>query len=355
MKLVIVQTSVGDYRIDFLNVLLIELGADFLLLTGKRYFDGTTITRVDLGANQKTLRNVFFIGRRVSIQLGYWHQIVGAENAVLEQNPRIITNWIYLLVRRVLGLRTAVWGHAWSRQGKGKGGTLLRDMMGRLAGNVIAYTENEATTFRERLPGVKVFAAPNSLYSKKKIYNRRSETVDSFIYIGRLVQAKKPHLAISAFAKASPFLGDSKLVIIGDGPRRTELEVLSRNLGVSERVSFLGHISDEQVLSGLFGKAVASLSPGYVGLSVVQSFSFGTPVIAANNEPHSPEIDAVIEGDNAVFFESDNVDALCNALIKVWAERKSWIEKRESIAQYCRENYSAEKMAQCFIDFSKNE
>ncbi|MBA3023722.1 MAG: glycosyltransferase [Proteobacteria bacterium] len=353
MKLVVLQTSVGDYRAEFLSVLLSKFGANFLLLAGERYFDGTTITRVNLGANQKTVKNIFMFGNRFSIQFGCWQDVFGADCVVLEQNPRIISNWIFLVGRRILGRQTAVWGHAWSRRGKGKGGTFLRDLMGRLAGNVIAYTVNEATTFRNRLPRVNVFAAPNSLYTQKKIYNRATEQVDSFIYIGRLVPAKKPELAILAFAKALPSLGEARLLIVGDGPMRNELEALSKDLGISERVAFLGHINNEEVLSGLFGKAVASLSPGYVGLSVVQSFSFGTPVLVANDEPHSPEIDAVIEGENAILFQSDDVDAFSIALIKVWSERQFWIKRRESIALRCRENYSAERMADGFLEFVK--
>lgn len=253
MKLVVLQTSVGDYRTEFLDVLVNKLGAEFLLLAGERYFDGTTITRVNLGTNQKTVRNIFLFGNRFSIQLDCWREVLTADCVVLEQNPRIISNWLFLLVRRVLGMRTAVWGHAWSRQGKGKGGTLLRDLMGRLAGNVIAYTKNEAVTFKSRLPRVSVFVAPNALYREKKIYNRGGEPIDSFIYIGRLVSAKKPNLAIVAFAKALPFLGEARLLIVGDGPMRNELELLSRDLGVSGRVSFFGHVSKEEVLSDLFG------------------------------------------------------------------------------------------------------
>lgn len=355
MRLVVLQTSVGDYRAEFFGVLVNMFGPEFLLLAGDRYFDGTTITRVNLGANQKTVRNVFLFGRRFSIQLGCWREVLTADCAVLELNPRIVSNWIFLLARRVSGLRTAVWGHAWSRQGKGKGGTLLRDLMGRLAGNVIAYTEDEAATFRKRLPRVNVFAAPNALYREAKIYDRATGPVDSFVYIGRLVPAKKPDLAILAFAKALPFLGDSKLIIVGEGPMRAELETLSRDLGVSQRVSFLGHVNNERVLSDLFGKAVASLSPGYVGLSVVQSFSFGTPVIVANDEPHSPEIDAVLEGENAILFSSNDVDAFCNALIKAVSERDQWFKRRKSVALYCRENYSVERMAQGFREFVVNE
>lgn len=240
MKLVILQTSVGDYRAEFFDLMVNIFGAEFLLLTGECYFDGTTITRVNLGRNQKTVRNIFLFGRRFSIQLGCWEDVLTADCAVLELNPRIVSNWIFLFVRRALGLRTAVWGHAWSRRGKGKGGTLLRDLMVRLAGNVIAYTKEEAATFKMRLPLVKTFAAPNALYREAKIYDRNTGSVDSFIYIGRLVPAKKPELAIFAYAKSLPLIGGCKLIIIGDGPMRAELEALTGLLGMSDRVLFSG-------------------------------------------------------------------------------------------------------------------
>lgn len=88
---------------------------------------------------------------------------------------------------------------------------------------------------------------------------------------------------------------------------------------------------------------------------MVQSFSFGTPVIVADEEPHSPEIDAVFEGENAILFTSDSVDDLSDALTRVWKDREWWQSNRRSIAMSCNKNYSVEKMTQGFQEFCSDE
>lgn len=63
-------------------------------------------------------------------------------------------------------------------------------------------------------------------------------TTVRFCCIGRLVRRKGMDTAIRALASAGPV--DATLDIVGTGPQRHALEVLARNLGVSQRVKFLG-------------------------------------------------------------------------------------------------------------------
>ena len=352
MKFVLVQTAVGDYRREFLKIVQQQMGKDFLLLVGEKYFDGTTLTRVNLGENQQNIRNSYFIGRRVSFQTGHFTKAIRAQRAMLELNPRILSNWPLILGRRMFRRKTGVWGHAWPRMGKGSGGTRQRDAMIRFAGNVLAYTERDAHDFRQRLPKhVGVYCAPNALYCEKDIYDRARGEPFRFLFIGRLVAAKKPDLVVRAFAKAAHSMPGSRLSIVGAGPMDESLRTLAADLKVADQTEFLGHVSDLATLAALFGESAACLSPGYVGLSAIQSFSFGTPMLIARNEPHAPEIAAICEGDNAVFFESDNEVAFGDAMLQIWNGRDAWRERRPEIAINCRQNYSAERMAQGFMEF----
>jgi glycosyltransferase involved in cell wall biosynthesis len=70
-----------------------------------------------------------------------------------------------------------------------------------------------------------------------------------FVSIGRLLHWKGFHLGIAAFARAA--IPGSEYLVIGDGPERSRLEALAKELGVSDRVSFLGNISRDQVLQHL--------------------------------------------------------------------------------------------------------
>ena len=56
---------------------------------------------------------------------------------------------------------------------------------------------------------------------------------------------------------------------------------LALDLGIDRDVIFYGHVSEPSELRSVYGASVASLSPGYVGLSVTQSLGFGVPMIVS--------------------------------------------------------------------------
>ncbi len=354
-RYVLLQTAVGDYRRAFLQCVFDRTGGDMLLLTGDVYFDGSTKTRVDFGKNQMRISNRYLAGGRAGFQTGHFRTTIKAERMVCEMNPRMLSTWLILVARRVLGRRTCVWGHAWPRKGK-EAKPFLRDLMARIAGNVLAYTPQEAEDFKQRLPShIRVYCAPNALYPANEIYDRRSGTPDRFLYIGRMVEEKKPELALTAYASVGRQMPGSRLTFVGDGPLKEHLIALSKELQIDAQVEFLGHIGDPHRLATLFGESVAGLSPGYVGLSVIQSFSFGTPMIVADVEPHAPEIAAVINGKNAQYFKANDPADLGQVMLSFWQNREQWCARRESIAAECRENYSVERMAEGFLEFFTTE
>jgi len=67
-----------------------------------------------------------------------------------------------------------------------------------------------------------------------------------FVFIGRLIYQKGVDVLIKAFS----FLDKGELIIVGDGVERKNLEELANNLGVSDRVKFVGIRKDiPQILS----------------------------------------------------------------------------------------------------------
>jgi glycosyltransferase involved in cell wall biosynthesis len=74
------------------------------------------------------------------------------------------------------------------------------------------------------------------------------------------------------------------------------------------------------------------------------------PALIARQEPHSPEIEAAVDGVNTVFFTSDSVASLRDALVALVAERELWIGRRREIARRCADRYSLDAMADAFVD-----
>ena len=99
-----------------------------------------------------------------------------------------------------------------------------------------------------------------------------------------------------------------------------------------------------------YGRAFVSVSPGYVGLSIVQSLSFGVPMIYARADRHCPEIDAAIEGLNSQAVAPNSPQGFAAVPIEFARDRADWSERRVRTADNCRRHYSAELMADRILE-----
>jgi glycosyltransferase involved in cell wall biosynthesis len=345
----LLQTSIGDYRQAFLEILIERLGDDFDVYAGTVYFDGTTRTRVRIGSRLHHLGNHYLLGRRLLWQSGAVSAALKPKVAVLEYNPRIVSVWASLLLRRALHRRTILWGHAWSRKGAGSRTNQVRSVMRWFADGLIVYTRAQADDLLGDWPERPLFVAPNAMYRREQLQPVDDVGGSDFLYVGRLTASKRPKLLLEAFGLALDRLpATARLVFVGGGPMDRELRKLAESLPAG-RVAFEGHVADPDQLRVLYGRALASVSPGPVGLSITQSLGFGIPMLIARDEPHGPEVEAAIEGFNAMFFAPSTAETLAEHLVNVTGEAETWRMRRAAISEACRTKYSAEAMADGFI------
>lgn len=107
---------------------------------------------------------------------------------------------------------------------------------------------------------------------------------DAFVllYVGRLAKEKNISFLIELMPHLQPADRDIRLLIVGDGPMRTDLESYARHLGLERRVLFTGyippeHISDVYHSADLFVFASLTETQGLVTLEAMAS---GLPVVA---------------------------------------------------------------------------
>lgn len=103
---------------------------------------------------------------------------------------------------------------------------------------------------------------------------------DYILSVGRLDKLKR----IDALVSALPYL-DSKIKckIAGSGPEREALEELAKKLNVSDRVEFLGYVTDEDLIQ-LYGKSSAVYFAPHdedYGYITLEAFLSQKPVITA--------------------------------------------------------------------------
>ncbi|WP_201354050.1 glycosyltransferase [Hydrogenimonas urashimensis] len=354
-KLLILQTAAPDYRKKFFDLLRHKLGKDFILYAGEDYFEPTIQTSPNIKF-RKRVKNFYFFGRRFLWQSGMWKDALSSNILVMEMNPRILSNWIILCIRKTIGKKNILWGHAWPRSGKNSRSDIVRNTMRMLADIIVTYTKTQAKELKERMPNKDIRYAPNALYYSHEMVPSNNRNPINIIYVGRLTKNKKPSLLIEAFVKALPYIPmEAKLIMIGDGDERKNIEKLVKKLNIENRVEMPGHIGDYYTLAKLYATALFSVSPGYVGLSITQSFGFGVPMLISRDENHSPEIEAAIENENSIFFNTNDIEDFAEKILFFYEKKISWLNKRKAICDNCRSFYSIEAMANTFLNITKSE
>jgi len=352
-SIVLLQTSFPDYRIPVYSGLSKRIGERFQLHTGMDYFTPDVKTCSEFKPWIYIVKNNFFWGRKLLWQSGVFTALLDADVVILELNPRILSNWLILFVRRLWGRPTVAWGHAWGRQGEGSGRNVFRLMMAKFANAVITYTHSQAEQLRRVLPHAIIKAAPNSLVERRECSAVRLPVgeLNMILYVGRLNPAKKPALLLNAFARALPSL-PSKICLcfVGSGPEERSLTQQVVDMGLVDRVQLRGHIMDRNVLRSLYEQSLCSVSPGYVGLSCIQSFSFGVPMVIADQEDHAPEIEACEDGVNCRFFRSDDAGDLARVLVEMHESRDEWYVRAPSIVGGVSSRYSTDSMVESFSE-----
>ncbi|MUL39002.1 glycosyltransferase [Gloeocapsopsis dulcis] len=138
--------------------------------------------------------------------------------------------------------------------------------------------------------------------------------VPVFLAVGRLTLQKDFSTLIQAFAivrKTRP----ARLLILGEGEARQELEALTQELGIAEDVSFPGFVDNPYAY--MSRAAAFVLSSRWEGLPTVliEAMACGCPVIATNC-PSGPE-EILAAGKYGALVPIGDVSALSTAMLKV--------------------------------------
>ena len=347
----VLQMSMGHYRQRFLDELSRQ-AFPVRFLVGDHGFDDHSPTELDSPLVEPTGPNILVLGRRIGLQRRVLRRAVAAPVVVVLLNPRVATTWAVALVRRLLGRPTVAWGHAWPRRGPAARSDRVRAVLRRLPTALLVYTETERSQLLARWPRLRVFVAPNAVYPAHEMQPAPPSGAEpaNLVWIGRMIEAKRPLLAIEGFERAAEHLPDScRLVMVGSGPDLEAVRERARSSPWRDRIDVTGQVTEHDALAKIFGDAVAMLSTGYLGLNATQSIGFGVPVIHPDDEPHAPEVEALDES-NSRSFGARDVDALAEAVVGVFRERDKWLARREEISRRARTRYSSEAMARGLID-----
>jgi len=351
-KVTLVQLTLPEYRTAFIEGLKDALPG-LRVAAGISQLDPTVGLGLPGELIDVSMTNRFVLRRRLAYQSGARQALLPADVWVLELNPRVINTWLALLEARLRGRRALLWGHFVGRRNNEVGPRFARRWQVRLASGVIAYTFEDRDRFASFFPGVAAFCGPNAIERSSQIPPPGRGPRDSFLYVGRLVEAKGLETLVEAFrlAVASSFVPvTTRLVLVGDGPLRQEmLTVAERSKGDLTIEVLPGTFSSAQ-LNRLYDSAIAGVCAGYVGLNLTQSLSRGVPFVYPLRAPHAPEVVLADEGRNAFPFEPTDASAMSEALGEAWRCVQSGALSFEQIQRDVLERYSVECMVEGFVE-----
>jgi glycosyltransferase involved in cell wall biosynthesis len=138
-----------------------------------------------------------------------------------------------------------------------------------------------------------------------------------FLCLGNTRPYKNIPTALRAFAAIAQDEPGVRLTVAGRGDSTAALRRLAGRLGVHDRVTFSGPVSQPEIVRLLHG-ASALVFPSIVegfGLPVLEAMSAGCPVIASR----APTL-TEIAGDAAIFCDADRPDAFAAAMHRVLSE-----------------------------------
>ena len=141
-----------------------------------------------------------------------------------------------------------------------------------------------------------------------------------FVQAGRLIEKKGLPVTLRAFSTFLKQHPNATLTIAGEGPLLSELQKFARELGIADRVSFTGFVSQEQ-LREIYYRSHIFLHPSQTGRdgnqegipnSMLEAMATGLPVFATE---HGGIPEAIENGVSGVLVPERDDEALARALL----------------------------------------
>lgn len=215
------------------------------------------------------------------------------------------------------------------------------------AGRVITcsdYMRGEVTDIFE-LPPDKVEVIPNGIDLDSFAPPPEAEALRADLvgpderlvfFAGRLEYEKGVQTVLEAIPLAVERMPPIRFHIAGAGTHRTELEARARELGIDDRVRFLGFVDDE-TLRRYYAAADLVLVPSLYepfGLVTLETMAAGTPVAVADTGGLQ---EVVRDGDTGLRFAAGDPSACADAMVRLLTDqrlaRKLALRAREELVR----------------------
>jgi len=345
------QRVVPAYRVSFFDRLASACTQGMGLFAGQPRAEESIATGELRVARYAPAQNIHLLQGPLYFcyQRGMWDWLADwkPDALIVEANPRYLATpsaveWMHRSGRPVLG-----WGlGAPPLSGPLAGFRQKRRIrfLGRFDA-LIAYSRRGADEYAALgFPREKIFVAHNAVSEAPSALpdrGRKTEDRLSLLFVGRL-QARKRIDSLLRACAGTP-APQPKLVIVGDGPERGNLEAIAQRVYPSAQ--FVGAKHGDE-LDPYFAEADLFVLPGTGGLAVQQAMSHGLPVIVAKGDGTQ---DDLVRPGNGWQVPPGDYQALVAALREALSDADRLNEMGNESFRIVAQEINLEKMVEAFI------
>ena len=138
----------------------------------------------------------------------------------------------------------------------------------------------------------------------------------TLVYLGRLKRYKELDRVLEGVERLRDRRVEARLLVAGKGDDRPRLEDRAREMGLGDRVRFLGFVSEErkrELLRRAWCTVYPSPKEGW-GITNIEAAACGTPVVASD----SPGLrESVVDGESGLLVPHDDPEAWADAMARV--------------------------------------
>ena len=173
--------------------------------------------------------------------------------------------------------------------------------------------------------------------------------VNGFIIgaVGRFSHEKGFHTLIDAFASVARQAPDPKLLILGDGGLRHELEMQVSSLELEERVFMPGYVQDAAGYMTLFNVFVLSSLTEGLPMTLLEAMQCCLPIVSTRV---GGMISVLRHEENGLLVDPYDPKALAEALMRVYSDGNLRTKLGREAGREVRKKHSSELMASEYLD-----
>ena len=329
-KVIIVQRRLTHYRVAFFNLLKKDLkarGIDLQLLIGEGTEDERN--KKDSGEIPWSVKipTRYFLKNSVCWQPVHKY-VNGVDLVIITQENALLAN--HLMIFGPRKYRLAFWGHGANLQSQISNGPKERykRWTTKMVDWWFAYTQLSADiVLATGFPAFRLTVVNNSIDTSEFRRQHKSVTKDEIqalkslmgfsegplgVYIGSLYADKRLKFLFSAAESIRKSIGTFNLLVIGDGPQRH----LAQSFCESHSWAYWAGTQHGSQKAVHIASADIILSPGAVGLGILDSFVSQLPLLTTDCKTHGPEI-AYLENEYNGIMTSNNLDDYVNAAVSL--------------------------------------